>query len=322
MAASGKTDTEIVEWLNGNEILPPKQHLHAIGVLSAKQVSGQMLWNTGAIYTILRNIAYVGDMAQGKKRTKSRITTLIPQEEWVITHNTHEAIVSRELFAKAQSLRSVGGKGKTKTHAELRADNPFIRKIFCGHCNHPMFHVTKADMDDAYICSTRWNYGSDKCVPNKIKDNELFPMMLSLLQRQAVIFADKRGASKQKADDNAELRGVQSEINRASGFLKGLYESLVSGDITSDEYKEMKSDYEAKIAKLTAQERELREAALESAKRNKAAESCGAVSSIDELTADVMDALVEKVVVYPGNRIDVSFKFMDETISLGGPGNE
>jgi len=33
MAASGKTDTEIVEWLNGNEILPPRQHLHAIGVL-------------------------------------------------------------------------------------------------------------------------------------------------------------------------------------------------------------------------------------------------------------------------------------------------
>jgi hypothetical protein len=327
MAADGATDTDILEWLNGNKILPPRHPLLSIGVLTEKQVSGQMLWNKGAIYTILRNRVYVGDMAMGKKRTKSHVVTLNSQEDWIITPDTHEPIVSRELFEKAQAARRVGGKGQTKTLAEIRAENPFVRKLFCGHCSHPMFHTSdRPDMDRAYVCHTRWNYGSDKCVPNKIKDDELYPAILSILQRQAAVFADKRDVSRQKSDDGAELRNVQGEIVRVSGFLKGLYESLVSGDITGEEYKEMKSAYETKIANLTERERELREmaraAALESARRDKAADCYGAVNSIGKLTADVMDALVERIVIYSGKRIEVSFKFSDETVIVGGLDNE
>ena len=85
MAASGETDSAILEWLNGNGVLPPRQHLRALGVLTDKQVTEQMLWNKGAIYTILRNRVYAGDMAQGKNR--------------------HEVVLRNPIRRKSGSLR-------------------------------------------------------------------------------------------------------------------------------------------------------------------------------------------------------------------------
>jgi hypothetical protein len=140
------------------------------------------------------------------------------------------------------------------------------------------------------------------------------------------VFADVNPATTAKQVDNTELRNVQAELERNGSFLKGLYESLICSDITGAEYKEMKQSYEAKIAALTGRERQLREAArtaaLETARRGKAADNIGAVYRIADLTADVMDALIERILVYEDKRIEIKFKFTDETVTMGGAENE
>ena len=97
MAANGDGVPTIRDWLNGENILPPKKHLHSVGVVSAKQAEGHSHWNVSVIYTILKNRVYVGDMVQGKGRTQSYDMKRVDKSDWVITENTHEGLVNREV---------------------------------------------------------------------------------------------------------------------------------------------------------------------------------------------------------------------------------
>jgi hypothetical protein len=126
--------------------------------------------------------------------------------------------------------------------------------------------------------------------------------------------------------DSAELRAVQAEIDRVGGFHRGLYESLSVGDITLDEYKDMKAAYETRIADLNERGRELREAArlasLESERRGKAADAFDALRSADGMTAEVVDALIGRILLFQGKRIEIAFKYADATATAGGDGND
>ena len=59
------------------------------------------LWNYTTVKRILRNRVYLGHTLLGKSRkvsVKSKKKVKVPEEEWVFTKNTHEALVSQEKF--------------------------------------------------------------------------------------------------------------------------------------------------------------------------------------------------------------------------------
>ncbi|HEK9152157.1 TPA: recombinase family protein, partial [Streptococcus equi subsp. equi] len=84
------------------------------------------------------NELYTGDYVYNKyKETKmgGRKRILLPEEEWEIIHNTHEAIVSREVFDKVRIIkkkRIFGG------YAKNREESVFSDKIFCKECGRHM----------------------------------------------------------------------------------------------------------------------------------------------------------------------------------------
>ena len=72
---------------------------------AGKKLDG--LWPDSSVRRILRNEMYVGNMVQGKNTTisyKIKQCRAIPKEDWIIVEGTHEAIVDRDTFDKAQSL--------------------------------------------------------------------------------------------------------------------------------------------------------------------------------------------------------------------------
>ena len=63
------------------------------------------MWCERIINCILTHPIYTGDMVQGRRRVKSyKIHTIedVPQEDWVIVENTHEAIIDKPTFEKVQ----------------------------------------------------------------------------------------------------------------------------------------------------------------------------------------------------------------------------
>lgn len=97
LRSRGISTKDIAERLNEKNIPVPLDYRN-------KSKSGKMrLWTQSGICKILRNQVYIGHTVQGKSR-KASIKALksrsIKREEWIIVKNTHEPIVSEEVFYK------------------------------------------------------------------------------------------------------------------------------------------------------------------------------------------------------------------------------
>jgi predicted Zn-dependent protease len=119
-----------------------------------------------------------------------------------------------------------------------------------------------------------------------------------------------------------DLAKNKAETDKNSRFLKGLYESLVLGDISNDEYRELKSTYESKMAFLTEQEAILRKTILNSLRNEKAMEeardSAVSLKSVSDLSAELIARTVDRMTVYERERIEVVMLFGAEKICNEG----
>lgn len=92
-----------------------------------------ILWDSSRVWKILTAYVYTGAMVLGKTKTlisgKSIVRT-VPKGQQFITEGTHEAIVGREEFEKAQLVI------KSNSHKVLMGgvDFPLKGKVRCGNC--------------------------------------------------------------------------------------------------------------------------------------------------------------------------------------------
>ena len=90
------------------------------------------------------------------------------------------------------------------------------------------------------------------------------------------------------------------------------------GDISEGEYKDMKGAYEKKIASLSTQINTLRENIhardLQTKALSQAHASVQTIEQVSDLTADIIDKLIEKIFVYQNQRIEVKFHFLSEVV--------
>jgi len=343
MVAGGQSVSDIARWLNSSSILPPKRYLHSKGLASAKESGGHIHWNKGSIYAVLKNRVYCGDMIQGKFRCKSYVQTTQSKSDWIVVEDTHEAIVSRELFEAVQKLwpgttrpskqknettftdilsaiRSLPGVDGGNHSRNSTSGNIFLRKVFCGHCGYTLRRARSGKIKHQFKCETRQMYDKGDCVLVSIGEDILKEILLDELNKQAEVLGDSQkivpAASAEQNPDRNEIKKLQSEIKRSSNFLQGLYESRSNGDITSEEFKSMKVSYESKIADLSAREKELRNEmftrAAREAEESKTAAHLQGVRQISNLTTDVLDRLVKKIAVYEDKLVEVHFTFTDE----------
>jgi len=331
MAANGQSHRAILDWLNDSGHLPPMRYFYSIGLASENENGvNKLWWGHGAISELLRNRMYCGDMVQGKHKVVNTVNTRIPKSEWVIVENTHEAIVSRELFDAVQKTLAKPEPKKSPYYKSPLTENIFAGKVRCGHCGYTMNRKRGGEKWYGYKCNTRLMYSPMACPGLKLPETELKTEMLKMLREYepflAKVMSPLSGETPEVVDYKKELASVQSEFDRNKRFLEGLYESLVSSDISDAEYKDMKSAYEIKIATLTAQIKHLRETihsrAHQVATLSQAHANVQRLEQISDLTAEIIDRLVERITVHPNGRIEVKFSFLDEPVYNNEEGAE
>lgn len=323
MAALGQSHRAILDWLNESGHLPPRRYFHSIGLATENEVGAKkMWWGHGAISELLRNRMYCGDMVQGKHKTVNNKMTQVPQDDWVIVEDTHEAIISRALFDAVQKTLAKPEPNKTPYYKSPMTENVFAGKVRCGHCGYTMNRKRGGEKWYGYKCNTRLQYSIKACPGAKMSETALKTEMLKMLHKYephlAKILAPTVNNTHVADNSKKELESVQSEFDRNKRFLEGLYESLVSGDISDAEYKDMKSAYEIKITSLTEQIKRLREeiharAAWEAA-LSQAHAHVQRLEQVSDLTPEIVDRLVERITVYPNGRIEVKFSFLNEVV--------
>lgn len=106
LAADGVTLRKIGRALQSYRLALPGAYLKT-GNIYVDEGQEAKAWYAGTISNILKNQAYIGNMVQGKRRTRlseneSRHVT--DEEDWIIVENTHETIVDKELFDRVRKV--------------------------------------------------------------------------------------------------------------------------------------------------------------------------------------------------------------------------
>lgn len=84
---------------------------------------------------ILTNPIYTGDLVQGRRRVKSyKVHQIeeVPEEEWVVVPDTHDAIISKADFEKVQGLLKRDTRTAPTKGRELHLFSGFLKCADCG----------------------------------------------------------------------------------------------------------------------------------------------------------------------------------------------
>lgn len=323
MTLDGYMNGEIARALNREGVRTPMQYKHDNGV-SRKWpcVIENNFWTSGRIGIILHDERYIGTVIYGKRVRKNIghwSNEAVDKADWVVRENRHDAIISKEDFDAVQKVLAQ----RPGRPYSPQADRLLKQKVFCGVCGHAMSRNTKPRVQ--YRCYTHLVTDRYTCTGHGVAETDIldaihetircYVRLAVQLDRLNAVRQERR--KKDKKNITKQLVVLQNEKKRLDSRLQELYEDFVGGAITREGYlnnKKSITDREQEIAQETAKlEHEMMET---SAEQSEAIAAYIGYAEVDELTGDMINELVRRVTIYPGDVLEVRLNFADEIEKL------
>ena len=328
----------IVERLKAEGIESPERHKRRAGTRNGDNIQGEG-WCPSTIRGILQNRAYIGEMVCGKSETalyKGLKKHVTETDKWIVVPDAHPPIVSASDFeAVERQMREDSAHRETAMEwsADIRAGmiDLFAGKIFCADCGKRMYYKRQriqckgVVFRGVYDCSTHVRRGHGTCFKHAMRQDALNEKVFNAIRDQLQVALDyeklllaMRGGSGEasvREKHKAAVASVKLRLNALKKKRTGLYESYVEGILNEEEYAFAKQTYEEQyeaLNRLLDEAVERRERFLESiSPDNKWLTMMRGVAGMTGLTQEVVDAIIEKVLVYGGGRIEVVFNYND-----------
>ena len=255
MKLLGYSSKAIADELNRLGVLTPRKYKESQGFKcnGFQNIKGGN-WSAKAVNRIIENEVYIGNTLQGKSITlnyKNKKQIGKDKEEWIRVEDTHESIVSNEIFAIANTMlkRDLNNsRGKDKIDI-------FTGMLFCKECGSSLIRRTvkyKGREDVFYICS---KYNKEKsCSRHSIKEETLIKAVSKII-KSYIEFNEKLYSKVQLIDINRNLKDNQIAILKrekamTEELLSSLYLDLKEDVISKEEYQLFRKNYVEKLTKL------------------------------------------------------------------------
>lgn len=323
LAILGLGTREIAVMLNDENVPVPSvynKENKAYGKETTYTIAPVILWDSSRVWKILTAYVYTGAMVLGKTKTlisgKSIVRT-VPKGQQFITEGTHEAIVSREEFEKAQLVI------KSNSHKVLmgRVDFPLKGKVRCGNCRRVMAHNFKQVVPTFWCREGLELVGQTQCTSEIFQVSDIESAVFQALKKELSLLdslygdIQKEEQALKEAHKKANRRKtlMEQELKNLKGEKMRMYEEYAAGTLPLDTYKQKKRECDRRISEVQEQ--------IEQSKAEESAESVvpGTVRAAAEqaenflngtrLTAGMVSAFIENVFVHDGGRIVVRFKY-------------
>ncbi len=332
----------VADDLNRKRINPPTIYKRSKEVYCPLDVAYKG-WDKSSVERIIRRETYIGKLVQGKttltaRDEKSRIHK--SEEEWVIKDNTHEALINTDLFQRAQEVRrrlqEATASNSHPTQGVPIGENVFDHVLYCGVCGRKMtrhsYVKTYADGErarlDGYFCLNGGRTKVETCPQsNRISRNDLTGTLMNVLHMEFATYLDKPmhyikvgkdQINTARFQTEKEIKTIQKKAQRLKEEETGIYMDYREGRLPQKEYVDFKMkqteylyELEKRAGILNKKQKE-----IEKVQENylKAIRSLLKMKNGESLNMELVDALVEKIYVYPGKRVEVQFWYVNEML--------
>ena len=251
MYASGISPIKIAETLNLEGVMSPA--VYAYTNLGQKpRPNGMGLWLASTVREMLNNIIYIGHMAQLRWTSlsyKNHKRFRRDESEWAIVYNTHEPIISQELWNRCQERKKSVAKGR---RTKVGYTHPLSGFLFCADCGNKMKLSTIISRSTGkrlyrFDCGHHIRYGKAYCFSHFIAASILEEIVLDDIREMAKsIVLDEKTIREEFIRHNAELadkaiksakkelQAKRKRIEELSRLMQVAYEDRVKGKMPED----------------------------------------------------------------------------------------
>ncbi len=317
LRAKGASFYEIEKILNDRKIPSPKKYLTEQGILNKYNDYDKLLWNESTISKLVKNYAYLGHTAQGKVKHSIYYDKrkYIDKNNWIIVENTHEAIISKELWDKVQQVnKDKTYRGKKVTHKE----NIFRKLLYCKVCGYTYERkARKLKNNDSYsykyYCRGRKNSKHLKktnCTNEPVSEKILEDALIIIINKYLEILDYKVTRCKGSYDISiykTEKSKTLNEISKVKNLKLKLYEKFEKGLVDLEDYKFMYDNFNLDLQVL---EKKLNDLILKEDNKNENLKPIiEKAKKIKSLNRNIIELFIEKIIVSDNKSIEIIWKF-------------
>ena len=257
-------------------------------------------WSHTVIRNIINNPLYLGHTVMCKTESIFKVGKFkkVPEAEQIRVENTHEPLVSQEIFDNANAKILSRKREDTSGNVSI-----FSGLIKCGTCGKAMCQrYWGRDRHRIFVCTT-YAKNTQRCTDHRIFYDDLYDAVLADIQYHAQLAyedRDKAVALAIRMNDKAEggkaksgegkLKQAWKRYGEVTRMFDRLYEDSLSGRISNENFTRLIEKYQAEQEQLQGQIATL-ETVLQQVKDNQTnavqwADLLAQYVGIQELTAE------------------------------------
>lgn len=323
MRASGISPKKISEAFNEEGILIPTDYrCQRDGTTTKKQTCH--LWQTDIVKQILHNPTYLGHLVQCRSTTvsyKNKKHVNRDESEQIIIRNTHEAIVSQELWDKCREVEASVSQGKRNKSGVTQ---PLSGLMYCADCGGKMrlgWNNTRHKRTDPrtyhrenYNCGNYSRFGKFYCTSHYIKLKDINALVLMDIRSKAqLVIEDEKQAredflkrkerlsSAEKATDKKKLQTAQNRLTELDRLIVSVYEDKVLKKVPEEICVNLLNKYQTEKTALQAEvltlEKKVADTAREENDVDEFIRRLKRYTDVSELTREMCLELIEYITI-------------------------
>lgn len=346
MRSQGISPRHIADTLNEEKIPIPSDYYYArLGKQNPRRT--RHLWCAERITAIVKNPTYLGHLVQMKTTTvsyKNHKRVNRSEDEMVILKNTHEPLVSQEIWDKIREVEKSVSQGKKTKKGETM---PLSGLMFCADCGEKMRLGTNNTTNGSkklprkyirhnYQCGAYSRFGKFYCTSHYIKMKDINALVLADIRSMAdLVIADEEYARKQflskkeqvnahqTAEEQKRLRDGKYRLFELDNLIPSIYEDKVLGKIPEDVCVNLLEKYQAERKSLSEEVAQL-ETKLNAVKQDENdidefIKRLKKYTDVQELTREMCLELIEYITVdeYAKDRpreIHIYYKLLEKPL--------
>ena len=323
MTIDGYGPYQIASKLKEEKVLIPSAYLaqHGEGVNKNKTFKDVYGWGSSTICNLLEKREYLGHTINFKTRKhfKDKKSHYVPEDEWTIFENTHEAIIDQQTFDLVQKIR-----GNVRRYPDGWGEAaPLTGLLYCADCGGKMYvhRTNNGKRISQYTCSQYSKVPVGKLCTTQHRINE--DVVLSLVSEMLKAIAEyakhdraefvrvvqEAQSSQQTAEvkkQRTRLATAKQRVSELEVLLCKIYEDNILGKLSDSRYATLDAQYEKEQSELTAEISVLEKAIKSYETHEKDADRFIALidkyENFDKLTIAMLNEFIEKILVHERDR--------------------
>ena len=323
MTIEGYGPYQIASKLKEEKILIPSAYLaqHGEGVNKNKTFKDVYGWGSSTICNLLEKREYLGHTINFKTRKhfKDKKSHYVPEDEWTIFENTHEAIIDQQTFDLVQKIRS-----KVRRYPDGWGETaPLTGLLYCADCGGKMYvhRTNNGKRISQYTCSqySKIPVGKLCATQHRINEDVVLSLVSDMLKAIAeyakhdraefVRVVQEAQSSQQTAavrKQRTRLAAAKQRVSELEVLLCKIYEDNILGKLSDSRYATLDAQYAKEQTELNSEIASLEKAVDGYEKHEKDVEHFIALidkyENFDKLTIAMLNEFVEKILVHERDR--------------------